>query len=322
MTTTNYLRHALLLSALLLLPAQMFAGVFISVSIAPPVLPVYVQPVCPAPGYIWTPGYWAYGEPDGYYWVPGTWVMAPQPGYLWTPGYWGWSGGVYLWNAGYWGPHVGFYGGVNYGFGYGGMGYAGGMWAGGVFRYNTAFSNVNIGIVHNTYVDRTVIGGGVGSRASFNGPNGIMSRPSAQEMAYGREQHMAATGEQAAHEHAASMDRNSFASVNHGRPAMAAVARPMSHPMSPGMSHPGFNDRPMSAQHGGGAATNHPAMNQGASAGHSAPQHYSEAPHNATAPHTEAQHNAAPEHNAAPQHNAPQRQQQHSAPKQEGHEGR
>ncbi|MGO9892766.1 MAG: YXWGXW repeat-containing protein [Bryobacteraceae bacterium] len=53
----------------------MFAGVFISVSIAPPVLPGYVQPVCPAPGYIWTPGYWAYG-PDDYYWVPGTLLTA------------------------------------------------------------------------------------------------------------------------------------------------------------------------------------------------------------------------------------------------------
>ena len=26
-------------------------------------------------------------------------------------------------NAGYWGPHVGFYGGINYGYGYGGVGY-------------------------------------------------------------------------------------------------------------------------------------------------------------------------------------------------------
>ena len=28
----------------------------------------------PGPGYIWTPGYWAYDPADGYYWVPGTWV--------------------------------------------------------------------------------------------------------------------------------------------------------------------------------------------------------------------------------------------------------
>ena len=66
---------------------------------------------------MWTPGYWAWGN-DGYYWVPGTWVPAPAVGLLWTPGYWGWSGGYYRWNVCYWGPHVGFYGGVNYGFGY------------------------------------------------------------------------------------------------------------------------------------------------------------------------------------------------------------
>jgi len=35
-------------------PAGLFVGV--SVNIAPPVLPVYVQPPCPAPGYIWILG--------------------------------------------------------------------------------------------------------------------------------------------------------------------------------------------------------------------------------------------------------------------------
>jgi hypothetical protein len=36
----------------------------LSITIAPPELPVYVQPAIPEPGYMWTPGYWAYG-PDG-----------------------------------------------------------------------------------------------------------------------------------------------------------------------------------------------------------------------------------------------------------------
>src|ERR1700681_60158 len=107
--------------AVLSLPATSFAGVGIgiSVGVAPPALPVYEQPVCPGPGYLWTPGYWAWNEDGGYYWVPGTWVVAPV-GMLWTPGYWGHEHGRYGWHAGYWGPHVGFYGGVNYGFGYGG----------------------------------------------------------------------------------------------------------------------------------------------------------------------------------------------------------
>src|SRR5580698_1579657 len=106
----------------ILLPASLFAEVFISVGFAPPPLPVYSQPPCPAAGYMWTPGYWAYG-PGGYFWVPGTWVLAPQPGYLWTPGWWGWGDSAYLWHPGYWGPQVGFYGGVNYGYGYPGSGY-------------------------------------------------------------------------------------------------------------------------------------------------------------------------------------------------------
>jgi hypothetical protein len=53
------------------------AGIGVSITVAPPVIPVYTQPICPGPNYIWTPGYWAWGD-DGYYWVPGTWVVA-QP---------------------------------------------------------------------------------------------------------------------------------------------------------------------------------------------------------------------------------------------------
>ena len=65
-----------------------------SIDIAPPALPVYEQPPIPAPGYIFTPGYWSWGD-AGYYWVPGTWVEPPSVGLLWTPGYWGFNGGVY-----------------------------------------------------------------------------------------------------------------------------------------------------------------------------------------------------------------------------------
>ena len=49
----------------------------IAITVAPPELPVYEQPALPAPGYIWTPGYWAYGS-EGYFWVPGTWVQPPS----------------------------------------------------------------------------------------------------------------------------------------------------------------------------------------------------------------------------------------------------
>src|SRR6202020_821710 len=125
--------------------AQVAVGISlpsISVQIAPPVLPVYVQPPMPEVGYIWTPGYWAWdADQADYYWVPGTWVQPPSVGVLWTPPYWGWVGGAYVFNAGYWGPHVGFYGGVNYGYGYGGAGYEGGRWNNGQFAYNQTVNN-------------------------------------------------------------------------------------------------------------------------------------------------------------------------------------
>src|SRR6202046_4452303 len=160
--------------ALAAMPSPAFAqiAVGISVHVGPPAIPVYVQPPCPTEGFLWTPGYWAYGN-AGYYWVPGVWVAPPRVGLLWTPGYWGFAGGVYGWHAGYWGPHVGFYGGVNYGFGYHGVGFEGGYWRGGALFYNRAA--VNVGGVHITNVyNRTIINHNV-SRMAFNGPGGIQA---------------------------------------------------------------------------------------------------------------------------------------------------
>ncbi len=215
---------ALTVFVLSVAPQASQAGIAISITIAPPVLPVYVQPPCPQAGFLWTPGYWAYGV-SGYYWVPGVWVAPPRVGLLWTPGYWGFVGGVYGWHAGYWAPHVGFYGGVNYGFGFAGVGFVGGVWAGSVFRYNTAVVNVNTAVIHNVYVDRTVIHNTVVNRVSFNGPGGIAARPTPQEQAYAREQHFQPTAMQMSHERTASLDRNQLASVNHGRPATTSMAR-------------------------------------------------------------------------------------------------
>jgi WXXGXW repeat (2 copies) len=203
-------------------PAPSYAQL-VSIVIAPPVLPVYVQPAIPAPGYIWTPGYWAYGT-DDYYWVPGTWVQPPTVGLLWTPGYWGWHDGVYAWNGGYWGPTIGFYGGVNYGFGYGGVGYEGGAWRGGVFSYNRTVNNFGSVNITNVY-NKTVIVNN--NRVAFNGgTGGITARPNLQEEAAMREQHTPATALQTQHEHTASLSRENFASVNHGAPAVAATSRP------------------------------------------------------------------------------------------------
>jgi WXXGXW repeat (2 copies) len=202
-------------------PAPSYAQL-ISIVIAPPILPVYVQPAIPAPGYIWTPGYWAYG-PDGYFWVPGTWVEPPSVGLLWTPGYWGWNDGVYAWNGGYWGPTVGFYGGVNYGYGYGGVGFGGGYWRGGVFSYNRSVNNFGGVNITNVYSKTVIVNN---NRVAFNGgAGGIAARPTPVEMAAMHEQHIAATAAQAQHEHTASTTRENLASVNHGAPAVAATSK-------------------------------------------------------------------------------------------------
>jgi hypothetical protein len=205
--------------------AQIGIGIGVSVRIGPPALPVYEQPFCPGPGYLWTPGYWAWDDDDGYYWVTGTWVVAPV-GLLWTPGYWGWNDGVYAWNAGYWGPHIGFYGGINYGFGYGGVGFFGGEWRGGSFFYNTAVMRVNTVNITNVYVNKTVIVNNTSHVAFNGGAGGVTARPTAQEIEYSHETHTAPVAAQVQQQHAASQNRALFASANHGRPAVAATAKP------------------------------------------------------------------------------------------------
>jgi YXWGXW repeat-containing protein len=174
------------------IPSSAAVAIGISAGIAPPPLPIYEQPRIPAPGYIWTPGYWAWSA-DGYYWVPGTWVFPPAIGLLWTPPWWGWNDGVYIWHAGYWGPHIGFYGGINYGFGYFGVGYAGGYWDRGQFFYNRTVNNITNVNITNVY-NRTVVNNVTVNRVSFNGgAGGIMVRPNSQEQAAMRESHVRPT---------------------------------------------------------------------------------------------------------------------------------
>jgi hypothetical protein len=200
-------------------------GVGISIRIAPPELPVYDQPIAPGDGYIWTPGYWAYGD-DDYYWVPGTWVMAPEVGYLWTPGYWGGDGDDYIFHEGYWGTDVGFYGGINYGYGYSGRGYEGGRWDNGHFDYNQSVSHVDVSRNRNVYNTR-VDDNNRGNRVSFNGGNGgVQVRATTQEESAGRQRHIAPVAEQTQHAQSARGNSELRASANHGKPPIAATARP------------------------------------------------------------------------------------------------
>ncbi len=228
---TRFLKVFLVAALLCVVPAPSFAAAFIgvSVNIGPPALPVYVQPPCPVAGELWTPGYWGWG-PGGYYWVPGTWVAPPAPGLVWTPGYWGRGAAYYAWHPGYWGPHIGFYGGVNYGFGYFGAGYVGGGWFGNVFRYNTAVTNVNTTVVRNVYVNKTVVVNNYNTtvnRVSYNGgPGGVKAQPTAEEQAAAQERQAGLSAAQRRHVNLASRDRNLLASVNNGHPAQLAVDHP------------------------------------------------------------------------------------------------
>jgi hypothetical protein len=217
----------LMIGLILVFCSQSFAqvGVGIYVNFAPPDLPVYDQPECPGPDYIWTPGYWAWTEDTGYYWVPGTWVMAPEPGYYWTPGYWAGGGNGFFFTPGYWGPVIGFYGGIDYGYGYFGHGYEGGRWDNGRFYYNRTVNNVNVNVIHNTY-NTTVVNNTV-TRVSYNGgEGGLSARPTAQEQAATRERHIAAVSAQTQHVEAARSNPEMRASANNGRPPIAATAHP------------------------------------------------------------------------------------------------
>jgi hypothetical protein len=229
MMMNNRWTRFLLPAVLALVPLLSNAQVTIDVSVntPPPELPVYDQPPIPADGYLWTPGFWAWSDDDqDYYWVPGTWVETPQPDYLWTPGYWGFVGGAYAWHGGYWGPHVGFYGGVDYGHGYGGEGYEGGYWQGGHLFYNRSVNNISNVHITNVY-NKTVINNVTVNRVSFNGGNGgTRAAPTAADQAAARERHIDATPQQRAHVETARSTPALRASQNQGHPAIGATARP------------------------------------------------------------------------------------------------
>ena len=225
MRYATVLRSLLFSFVLLVLSQASFGQVAISVGFGPPAIPVYEQPICPGDGYLWTPGYWAYDDADGYYWVPGTWVLAPEPGFLWTPGWWGWGGSAFLWHAGYWGPHVGFYGGINYGFGYFGNGFEGGRWENNHFYYNTAVVHVNETIIHNTY--HTTVVEENRSRVAYNGgQGGLTYRATAEQERYASERHVGPVAAQEQHRDAARGNPQLRASENHGKPPIAATERP------------------------------------------------------------------------------------------------
>lgn len=206
------------------------AQITISVSVAPPALPVYEQPPCPRDGWMWVPGYWAWGDEDGYYWVPGQWVPAPYTGALWTPPWWAWDNGRYRFHEGYWGNDVGYYGGIDYGYGYMGEGFVGGEWRDGRFAYNTAVMRVNRTVVRNVYVNETIVRQRTivnDRRIAYNGgPGGIRHEPTPIERRGMSGRHTSLTPVQQQQIQAARADRGSYAKANNGHPRTLVAARP------------------------------------------------------------------------------------------------
>jgi hypothetical protein len=206
-----------------------------------------------------------------------------------------------MWHAGYWGPHVGYYGGVNYGFGYGGIGFAGGMWRGGFFAYNTAVVHVGGGggwgnrtYVDNTIVERTTIINN--THVSYNGgPGGINHQPAPEERIAEHEQHTAPTSFQAQHENTFRNDHTAYAKVNGGHPQNVALSRPLAaenHPAPASFQNhvsPQPNAHPMgeSVNHGNppAPANERPAYRSqaappAAQVNHQPAYHSESAPHN------------------------------------------
>ena len=204
---------------------------------APPPLPEYDQPPAPEPNDLWTPGYWNYAQ-TGYYWVPGAWVAPPFYGALWTPPYWGWGSNQWMFHRGYWGPHVGFYGGIDYGFGYVGRGYYGGYWRGRDFVYNRSVTNVNINTIHNVYTYPVVVDGRQYgprplNRVAYNGGRGGLSvQPTPGELAAAHEPHYPPVAAQQDLRLQAASNRSQSFSANGGRPAVAFAARPVGNPQA------------------------------------------------------------------------------------------
>jgi hypothetical protein len=144
---------------------------------------------------------------------------------------------------------VGYYGGVNYGFGYMGIGFAGGMWDHGFFRYNTAIMHVDGRYIHNTFEDRGMVDRYTvarGSHVAFSGgPGGIHHDPMPEERIAERDSHMDRSSFQMQHEGAARNDHSSYFKANGGHPATLAVQRPMTAPMHNGPQSMGRPEQQM-----------------------------------------------------------------------------
>ena len=290
----------------------------ITTSIAPPALPVYEQPVAPGPGYLWTPGYWAWGD-AAYYWVPGVWVLPPRVGVLWTPGWWGWSGGVYRWHAGYWGPTIGFYGGINYGFGYFGSGYVGGYWHGDQFYYNRTVNNIHNTRITNVYVQNVTHNTTINHVSYHGGNGGTTVQPNALEKSALHEPHVAPTAAQVQQHTMAMQERGQRYNPSGNGPAVYGTSRVSAHFADPAAVRAPAGPRPAATARQEAAPVHMPAEH--------APEHAQRMPERATpeareVTHMEREHlqphpAAHAPHHARPERHAPRPHPRHEREREE-----
>ncbi len=121
---------------------------------------------------------------------------------------------------------MGFYGGVNYGYGYNGLGYEGGRWDNGRFFYNSAVNNFGAVRVANVYSQPVTVPPGVGRKSFNGGPGGILLKPTPEQERLATEEHVRATPLQVTQARTASMNPEQFQSTNKGKPPIAATPRP------------------------------------------------------------------------------------------------
>jgi hypothetical protein len=89
------------LALLLACAPGLSANISFSVALSPPAPVVETIPPAPAPGTVWTPGYWSWNGVE-YIWVPGQYVVAPFPGAVWIGGRWVARGHHWTWVDGRW----------------------------------------------------------------------------------------------------------------------------------------------------------------------------------------------------------------------------
>jgi hypothetical protein len=120
---------------------------------------------------------------------------------------------------------VGFYGGIDYGYGYFGRGFDGGRWEHDHFYYNRSVMNVSTTEIHNVYEEG--VNTEVRNHVSYNGgPGGINARSTREQEIAARERRVGPVATQQELIRTARSNPELRANQNHGRPPIAATPRP------------------------------------------------------------------------------------------------